>query len=89
MPPEQGFSSRELIAWIQEEVRESQRVKQAFLQECTETLAAICVAIWERLGGGGSCSFLETEAARRTRNTSPQSLSGATAANERRFQRWR
>lgn len=57
MPPEQGFSSRELITWIQEEVRESQRVKQAFLQECTETLAAICVAIWERLGRGEAAPF--------------------------------
>jgi D-sedoheptulose 7-phosphate isomerase len=53
MPPEQGFGSRELMTWIQEEVRESQRVKQAFLQECAETLAAICVALSEKLGRGG------------------------------------
>src|SRR6267142_1333233 len=45
MLPEQGFSSRELVAWIEEEVRESLRVKQALLQECAETLAAICAAL--------------------------------------------
>ena len=53
MLPEQGCSSRELIAWIEEEVGESLRVKQAFLEECAETLAAICGALAERLGRGG------------------------------------
>src|SRR5882762_5304182 len=53
MLPEQGFSSRELVAWIEEEVRESLRVKQALLQECAETLAAICAALAERLERGG------------------------------------
>jgi D-sedoheptulose 7-phosphate isomerase len=53
MPPGQGFSSRELIVWIEEEVRESLRVKQAFLQECGETLAEICVALVVRLERGG------------------------------------
>src|SRR5260370_25617772 len=53
MLPEQGCSSRELIAWIEEEVGESLRVKQAFLEECAETLAAICGALAERLRRGG------------------------------------
>src|SRR5258708_36567716 len=53
MLPEQGCSSRELIAWIEEEVGESLRVKQAFLEECAGTLAAICGALAERLGRGG------------------------------------
>src|SRR5260370_8712342 len=53
MLAEQGCSSRELIAWIEEEVKESLRVKQAFLEECAETLAAICGALAERLGPGG------------------------------------
>jgi len=53
MPTEQGCSSRELIAWIEEEIRESLRVKQAFLQECVEPLAAICAALAERLERGG------------------------------------
>jgi D-sedoheptulose 7-phosphate isomerase len=53
MLPKQGFSSRELVAWVEEEVRESLRVKQAFLQECAETLAAICAALAERLERGG------------------------------------
>src|SRR5258708_36478442 len=53
MPTEQGCSPRELIAWIEEEVRESLRVKQAFLQECAKPLAAICAALAERLERGG------------------------------------
>jgi D-sedoheptulose 7-phosphate isomerase len=53
MPPGQGFSSRELLVWIEEEVRESMRVKQAFLQECAETLAEICGALAVRLERGG------------------------------------
>src|SRR6202140_5692012 len=53
MLPEQGFSSRGLGAWIEEEGRESLRVKQALLQECAETLAAICAALAERLERGG------------------------------------
>ncbi len=53
MLSEQGFSSRGLAAWIEEEVRESLRVKQALLQECAETLAAICAAVAERLERGG------------------------------------
>jgi D-sedoheptulose 7-phosphate isomerase len=53
MLSEQGFSSRGLAAWIEEEVRESLRVKQAFLQECAATLAAICAALAERLERGG------------------------------------
>ena len=53
MPTEQECISRELIAWIEEEVRESLSVKQAFLQECAMTLAAICAALAERLERGG------------------------------------
>lgn len=53
MPPGRGFSSRPLIIWIEEEVRESLRVKQAFLQECAETLAEICAALAVRLERGG------------------------------------
>src|SRR5258708_39476559 len=53
MPMEQGCSSRELIAWIEEEVGENLRVKQAFLQECAEPLAAICAALAERSERGG------------------------------------
>src|SRR5260370_14629306 len=53
MPPEQGFSSRELIVWIEKEVEESLRVKKALLQECAEALAAICAALAERLERGG------------------------------------
>jgi len=53
MLSEQGFSSRGLAAWIEEEVRESLRVKQALLQECAQTLAAICAALAERLERGG------------------------------------
>src|SRR5260370_37261939 len=53
MPTEQGCSRGELIAWIEEEVRESLRVKQAFLQECAKPLAAICAALAERLERGG------------------------------------
>jgi len=53
MPTEQGCSSRERIAWIEEEVGESLRVKQAFLLECAEPLAAICAALAERLERGG------------------------------------
>src|SRR5260370_2037924 len=53
MATEQECSSRELIAWIEEEVGESLRVKQAFLQECAEPLAAICAALAERLERGG------------------------------------
>src|SRR5258708_39194449 len=53
MPMEQGCSSRELIAWIEEEVGENLRVKQAFLQECAKPLAAICAALAERLERGG------------------------------------
>src|SRR5216684_5606526 len=53
MPKEQGLGSKELIGWIKEEVGESLRVKQAFLQECAEPLAAICAAVAERLQRGG------------------------------------
>src|SRR5260370_23332964 len=53
MVRERGFSSRELVAGIEEEVRESLRVKQALLEECAETLAAICAALAERLERGG------------------------------------
>jgi D-sedoheptulose 7-phosphate isomerase len=53
MPMEQGLGSKELIGWIEEEVGESLRVKQAFLQECAEPLAAICAVLAERLEGGG------------------------------------
>src|SRR5712664_1503415 len=53
MPAEQRCSSRESIAWIEEVVAESLRVKQAFLQECAEPLAAICAALAERLERGG------------------------------------
>src|SRR5260370_25502326 len=53
MPTEQECSSLELIAWIEEEVGESLRVKQAFLQECAEPLVAICAALAERLERGG------------------------------------
>src|SRR5260370_8248729 len=53
MLPEQGCSSRELIAWIEEEVGESVRVKQGWLEECAEKLAVICGALAERLGRGG------------------------------------
>jgi D-sedoheptulose 7-phosphate isomerase len=41
------------MAWVEEEVRESLRVKQAFLQECGEMVAAICEALAERLEHGG------------------------------------
>jgi D-sedoheptulose 7-phosphate isomerase len=72
MPSGQGFSSRELTAWIEEEVKESLRVKEALLQECAETLAVICAALAERLerggklllfGNGGSASEAEHIAA--------------------------
>jgi D-sedoheptulose 7-phosphate isomerase len=53
MLPEQGSSSRELMAWVKEEVKESLRVKHALLGECTETLAAICMALAERVERGG------------------------------------
>src|SRR6266571_189138 len=53
MPPEQGSSSRELITWVEEEVRESLRVKQALLRECAVILASICTALAERLERGG------------------------------------
>jgi D-sedoheptulose 7-phosphate isomerase len=53
MPREQTVNSSELLAWIEEEVSESLRIKQAMLQECAEALAAICVALAERLGQGG------------------------------------
>jgi D-sedoheptulose 7-phosphate isomerase len=45
--------SPELLTWIGEEITESLRVKQALLRECNETLAAICVALAERLEWGG------------------------------------
>lgn len=48
-----AFRSRELLTWIEEEVNESLRVKQAMRQECAETLAEICTALSERLGRGG------------------------------------
>jgi len=53
MPQGQIVSSSELLTWIEEEVSESLRVKQVMLQECSESLAAICVALAERLGQGG------------------------------------
>ena len=46
-------SSSELLAWIEEEVSESLRVKRVFLQDCAETLAAICLALAERFERGG------------------------------------
>src|SRR5208282_2515446 len=51
--PEQGLCSPALLAWIEEEVSESLRVKQEFLQECAETLVAICAALAERFTRGG------------------------------------
>jgi len=53
MGPDPGFSSPELLTWIEEEVSESLLVKQALLRECKETLAAICVALAERVERGG------------------------------------
>jgi len=44
---------RGIMALVEEEVRESLRVKQAFLQERAETLAAICAALAEKLERGG------------------------------------
>lgn len=52
MPQGQIVSSSELLTWIEEEVSESLRVKQAMLQECAESLGAICAALAERLGQG-------------------------------------
>lgn len=53
MPSEQACRSHELLTWIEEEVNESVRVKQAMQQECTEALAEICAVLSERLGRGG------------------------------------
>jgi D-sedoheptulose 7-phosphate isomerase len=53
MPQGQIVSSVELLTWIEGEVSESLRVKQTMLQECAESLAAICAALAERLGQGG------------------------------------
>jgi D-sedoheptulose 7-phosphate isomerase len=53
MASEQRVSSLKVMAWIEEEVGESLGVKQAFLQECAEPLAAICAALAERLERGG------------------------------------
>jgi len=53
MPEEQTFNSSELLTWIEEEVSESLRVKQAMLHECTAALETICAAVAERFGQGG------------------------------------
>ena len=53
MPPDQAPNSSELLAWIEEEVSESLRVKRGFLQDCVDTLAAICLALFERFERGG------------------------------------
>lgn len=53
VPPELTIDSPELLSWIQGEVSESQKVKQAMLQECAQALAAICAALADRLGRGG------------------------------------
>jgi D-sedoheptulose 7-phosphate isomerase len=53
MVPDQGMGPRDVMAWVEEEVRESLRVKQALLQECVGTLAAICAALAERQERGG------------------------------------
>jgi D-sedoheptulose 7-phosphate isomerase len=53
MVPDRGMGPRDVRAWVEEEVRESLRVKEAFLQECAGTLAAICAALAERLERGG------------------------------------
>jgi D-sedoheptulose 7-phosphate isomerase len=52
-PQDQVLSSSELPAWIEEEVSESLRVKRVFLQDCLDTLAAICLALAERFERGG------------------------------------
>lgn len=52
-PPGQVSNSSELLTWIEEEVSESLRVKRGFLQDCAETLAAICLALSERFKRGG------------------------------------
>lgn len=53
MPRNQALSSSELLAWIEEEVSESLRVKRVFLQDCVNALAAICLALVERFERGG------------------------------------
>ncbi len=85
MLPERGFSSRELVAWIEEEVRESLRVKQALLEECAETLAAICAALAERLERGGKLLLFGNGGSA----ADAQHIWGAIAANAQRFRRWR
>jgi hypothetical protein len=72
--PEHRLSSPEPIAWIEEEVTESLRVKRALLLERAETLAAICAALVKMFERDGKL----LEVARSTPNTSRQSLSGAT-----------
>jgi D-sedoheptulose 7-phosphate isomerase len=53
MAPNQEMRPRDVRARVEEEVRESLRVKEAFLQECVGMLAAICTALAERLERGG------------------------------------
>ena len=53
MAPQQGTGPNNIIDWVEEEMMESLRVKQAFLQDCSETLATICAALSERLERGG------------------------------------
>jgi D-sedoheptulose 7-phosphate isomerase len=65
LPPEREAGAPALLAWIEEEVNESFRVNEAFLQECAVTLAAICAALADRFerrgklllfGNGGSAA---------------------------------
>jgi len=53
MAADQEMALRDARARVEEEVRESLRVKEAFLRECAGTLAVICAALAERLEGGG------------------------------------
>jgi D-sedoheptulose 7-phosphate isomerase len=47
------MESKDIMAWVEEEMMESLRVQQTFLKECAGTMSAICIALSERLERGG------------------------------------
>jgi D-sedoheptulose 7-phosphate isomerase len=53
MAPQQRTGPDDIMAWVEEEMVESLRAKQAFIKECAGTLSAICAALADRLERGG------------------------------------
>jgi D-sedoheptulose 7-phosphate isomerase len=53
MASDQRMGRRDVRAWVEDEIRESLQVKQAFLRQCAEMLARICAVLSDKLERGG------------------------------------